>query len=299
MQGITFRQLQVFVESVDTGSFRACAERLGVTQVSISEHIRCLERQVGRSLFERRPGITARLTADGRRAYRHATQLLNEIDRFAKAFEAPQRSRSRRRLIIGTPGYVSFRLADELAKLGGRHPEWQVEIEPSDQESASETVARGRADLGFILAAEGSAPAGSALIWREPLGLYVGADHPLTGQPQISPAELSAHPFVYLPKRNPLRSVIEAVVAKAGIAGNPIAVQTENAALALRTLVQGKAIGCLFANTVKANIEDGTLSELPLSQELAIEVRLVTSKGALARRAAHELIELTRAWRSP
>ena len=76
MLGITFRQLQVFVEAVDVGSFRACAERLGITQVSISDHIRSLERQVGRPLFERRRGATASLTEDGRVAYRHAVALL-------------------------------------------------------------------------------------------------------------------------------------------------------------------------------------------------------------------------------
>jgi len=139
MLGITFRQLQVFVEAVDVGSFRACAERLGVTQVSISDHIRSLERQVGRSLFERRRGATANLTEDGRVAYRHAVALLAEIDRFVDAFSsahgerlAHRSSGPRRRLIIAAPNYVSFRLAQVFAEFGSRHAQWQVEIEPTD-----------------------------------------------------------------------------------------------------------------------------------------------------------------------
>ncbi len=297
MLGITFRQLQVFVEAVDVGSFRACAERLGVTQVSISDHIRSLERQIGRPLFERRRGATANLTEEGRVAYRHAVALLAEIDSFVDSFSSahePQRSSGpRRRLIIAAPNYVSFRLAQVFAEFGSRHPQWQVEIEPTDQESATETIARGKADLGFILAQEGAAPPGSALIWRERLGLYAGRDHPLAGRRRVSPAELSTHPFIYLPKKYPLREVIEAALAKSGIAGNPIALQTDNPVLARRTLMQGKAIGCLFAHTVSADVEKGDLIELPVAGEaLAVEVRLVTSQGTLARRAARALIEL-------
>jgi len=291
--GITFRQLQVFVEAVDVGSFRACAERLGVTQVSISDHIRSLERQVGRPLFERRRGATASLTEDGRVAYRHAVALLAEIDSFVEVFSSTHEERPRRRLIIAAPNYVSFRLAQVFAEFGSRHPQWQVEIEPTDDEPATETIARGKADLGFILALEGAGPAGSALIWRERLGLYAGRDHPLARRRRVSPAELSTHPFIYLPKKYPLRDVIEAFLAKSGIVGNPIALQTDSPVLARRTMMQGKAIGCLFASTVKEDVDRGDLVELPLSKEaLAVEVRLVASQGTLARRAAQALIEL-------
>lgn len=293
MLGITFRQLQVFVEAVDVGSFRACAERLGVTQVSVSDHIRSLERQIGRSLFERRRGATASLTEDGRQAYRHAVALLAEIDSFVAAFSSSHEQRPRRRLIIAAPNYVSFRLAQVFAEFGSRHSQWQVEIEPTDQESATEAISRGKADLGFVLALEGSAPPGSALVWRERLGLYAGRDHPLAGRRRVSPAELSSYPFIYLPKKYPLRGLIEALLAKSGIAGNPIALQTDNPVLARRTLMQGKAIGCLFAHTVRADVEQGDLIELPLAGDaLAAEVRLVTSQGTLARRAARDLTEL-------
>jgi LysR family transcriptional regulator, transcriptional activator of the cysJI operon len=292
--GITFRQLQVFVEVVDIGSFRACAERLGVRQVSVSDHIRSLERQIGRSLFERRRGATASLTEDGRQAYRHAVTLLAQIDSFVETFSSIHDERPRRRLIIAAPDYVSFRLAQVFAEFGSRHPQWQVEIEPTDAESATEAIAHGKADIGFILALEGAAPAGSALIWRERLGLYAGREHPLAGRRRVAPAELSTWPFIYLPKKYPLRGVVEAVLEKSGIAGNPIAVQTDNPVLARRTLMQGKAIGCLFAHTVKADVEKGDLVELPLARNetLVVEVRLVTSPGTLARRASRALIDL-------
>lgn len=293
MLGITFRQLQVFVEAVDVGSFRACAERLGVTQVSISEHIRSLERQIGVPLFERRRGTTASLTEQGRQAYAHAVALLAQIDSFVDAFSSAHEQRPRRRLIIAAPNYVSFRLAQVFAEFGAKYPQWQVEIDPTDNESATETIERGKADMGFILALEGAAPPGSALIWRERLGLYAGRQHVLAGRRRVPPTELSTLPFIYLPKKYPLRGVIEAALEKTGISGNPIALQTDNPVLARRTLMQGKAIGCLFAHTVRPDVDKGDLVELPLPKEaLTVEVRLVTSQGTLARRASRALIDL-------
>jgi hypothetical protein len=58
-------------------------------------------------------------------------------------------------------------------------------------------------------------------------------------------------------------------------------------------MMQGKAIGTLFASTAKVDVDQGDLVELPLSKEaLTVEVRLVASQGTLARRAAQALIEL-------
>lgn len=43
MSGFTIRQLEIFARVVEHGSFRRCADQLGVSQVSISEHVRELE----------------------------------------------------------------------------------------------------------------------------------------------------------------------------------------------------------------------------------------------------------------
>ena len=50
---ITFRQLEIFVAAAQDCNFRRTADRLGVSQPSISNQIRALEGHLGHSLFER------------------------------------------------------------------------------------------------------------------------------------------------------------------------------------------------------------------------------------------------------
>lgn len=293
MLDITFRQLQVFVEAVDAGSFRACAERLGITQVSVSGHIRSMERILGHGLFERRRGAKSGLTEEGARTYRHAVALLDQIENFADDLGSSSAAAPRRRLIVALPDYVSFRLEPILAEFGLAHPEWQVELEPSDQESALDMIERGKADLGFVLALEGGSPAGSAVVQRERIGLYVSVNHPLAHHGSITAEALSNYPFIFLPKKNPLRAVVDEFLLHLNIRGNPVALQTENGRLARRTLLQGKALACLFTHTIRADIEAGNLVEIPLAADApAIEISLVASQGAFVRRARSALLDV-------
>ena len=53
---ITFRQLEILSAVVEHGNFRRCAEALGISQVSVSEHMKSLEVQLGVELFLRSRG---------------------------------------------------------------------------------------------------------------------------------------------------------------------------------------------------------------------------------------------------
>jgi DNA-binding transcriptional LysR family regulator len=73
---ITFRQLEIFVAAAGDCNFRRTADRLGVSQPSISNQIRALEEQVGKSLFERRRGSPPMLSAEGEAYLEKARELV-------------------------------------------------------------------------------------------------------------------------------------------------------------------------------------------------------------------------------
>jgi len=73
---ITFRQLEIFVAAASDCNFRRTADRLGVSQPSISNQIRALEEQVGKSLFERRRGSPPMLSPEGMQYLEKAQELV-------------------------------------------------------------------------------------------------------------------------------------------------------------------------------------------------------------------------------
>src|SRR5215470_936146 len=67
--------LEALVAIAELGSFRAAAERLGVTQPTVSMRIKELEQDLNTLLFDRRP-YRPQLTADGREIVKYAQRMM-------------------------------------------------------------------------------------------------------------------------------------------------------------------------------------------------------------------------------
>jgi len=81
---LNFNHLYYFHVTASEGSVKAAADRLGVTQPTVSEQLRMLERTLTVQLFERTPA-GLRLTQAGRDAYEHTTAMFLAGDRLVEA----------------------------------------------------------------------------------------------------------------------------------------------------------------------------------------------------------------------
>lgn len=81
---LNFNHLYYFHITALEGSVKGAADRLGVTQPTVSEQIRLLERALGLPLFERAPS-GLRLTERGREAFEHTTTMFLAGERLANA----------------------------------------------------------------------------------------------------------------------------------------------------------------------------------------------------------------------
>ncbi|MEH2492793.1 LysR family transcriptional regulator [Bradyrhizobium sp. AZCC 2230] len=76
---ITFLQLEALVAIADMGSFEAAGRKLGSVQSGVSRHVRELERQFPKPLFDR-GSRSARLTVDGLEVLAQARAILQQRD---------------------------------------------------------------------------------------------------------------------------------------------------------------------------------------------------------------------------
>jgi LysR family transcriptional activator of nhaA len=81
---LNFNHVYYFHVAATEGSVKAAAERLGVTQPTVSEQIKMLERSLGLALFAR-TGSGLRLTDSGREAFEHTTAMFRAGERLVRA----------------------------------------------------------------------------------------------------------------------------------------------------------------------------------------------------------------------
>jgi len=122
---ITFFQLQTFCEVIERGTFSAAAEKLYISQPSVSQHIANLEKHFGVKLFDRRKR-KVRLTPEGRVLYSTAKEVLEQLDRAKKRID-DLRSLEAGTLNIGCSHYVdSLLLWQVLPEFVSQHPKVSV-----------------------------------------------------------------------------------------------------------------------------------------------------------------------------
>lgn len=136
--------LQTFLTVIQTRSFTQAAQRLGLRQSTVSQHIRKLEEAAGRRLFVRDTHSVA-TTPDGEAMIELARGILSANDRAERYFAGSQ---LRGRLRFGTSeDFVTSRLPDVLRDFVRTHPLVEFELTVGRSAQLNERLQRGELDL--------------------------------------------------------------------------------------------------------------------------------------------------------
>lgn len=248
MSGFTLRQLEIFVQVVEHGSFRRCADHLGVSQVSVSEHVRELENRLGVKLFDRNAGGPASLTREGERAYRRVSSILADLNDLAWEASGGQSGMGRRRLGVAMHAYVMRYVREALAEFKGLHPEADVTVdfEPATAEQLFQRVQSRELDVAYFIVFDGHEAPPSELVRLEQLAIFVAPQHPLARKEIVTIADLRATPIVHLTQRHPLRAACERALDHVGAHGGPICLETDEYGLILTAVHRGEGFACMF-----------------------------------------------------
>lgn len=146
MLEITLKQLEAFVAVADCGSFYDAAQRLYLSQPTVSSHIAALEQHVGAVLLERGSRKKVTLTETGREVYRSAAAILARCRELEAGF-SPQRGELRIGASTIPMGYL---LPPILSAFQKAHPGCHFLLLRGDSGAVHEMLAAGTVQLGVV-----------------------------------------------------------------------------------------------------------------------------------------------------
>ncbi|MFD7444716.1 LysR family transcriptional regulator [Streptomyces sp. NPDC059909] len=145
-----FQQLQYFVAVAETRHFTRAAERVHVSQPSLSQQVRALEKELGAELFSRARGNIA-LTDAGEALLPLARRILADADTARHEVQELAQLRRGRIRLGATPSVCTGLLPDVLRAFHDLHPGIELLIEEGGSHDLVRELARGALDLALVV----------------------------------------------------------------------------------------------------------------------------------------------------
>ena len=149
--------LEVFIRVALAGSFRAAAERSGLSQPAVTQRIQRLEAQIGLALFHRSTR-RVELTDAGRRLKERAERTLSDLRRTLGELHAEAQVRAGRLNIMASQTMMApYAIPAVMVRFMQAHPEVRLNVVDIPWNAVLSQLAEGQIELAFV-AQEGLSP---------------------------------------------------------------------------------------------------------------------------------------------
>jgi LysR family cyn operon transcriptional activator len=192
------RHLRYFLAVAEAGSFSRAADRLGLSQPSISQQMRDLEAGLRVTLFQRR-GKRISLTPAGAIFEGHARTILRQLDTCLEDLSRePKQLHGDLHL-----GIVPFLDVALMPKLLGRftsaHPRIRLTVQEFSSPDIETALEEGRVHVGLGFLTRHSPNLRYDPLWRDEISLIVPASHPWAMRPFVDFHEIDQQRLLQLP----------------------------------------------------------------------------------------------------
>jgi len=207
------RHLKTFVAVARSLNFSRAAERLHLSQSTVSEQMQALESDLDAILFERsRRQLT--LTPAGEQLLVHAQDLLRRAERAYEAVTSAATAICGPLRIGGLETLCSAYLPAVLATLGREYPGVQVELTTGDSGSLRERVLADDIDLAVVYgAAPQAGDLDSEVIAEEALLVLLPPGHRLASRNSLGSEDIAGEDFLVTSPGCVYRSMFEGAFA--------------------------------------------------------------------------------------
>ncbi len=244
------RHLRYFIAVAESLNFTRAAERVHITQSTLSHQIRQLEEEVGKDLFDRR-GKRVVLTEAGESFLAYATRALGVIDQGLSELKQTVVPMTGTVRIGTTPTFNMGFLPDCIALFLKQNATVKIVVEELSGDAITEGLKARRLDVGIAYRPERQKEIRFEPLFNEELALVVPHGHPLAKRKRLRVAELHREAMVLLPNSFSTRRLLNECFRAAGAEPNVIAEM--NTLPAMLALSLRKNVGTIVAPSAVAD----------------------------------------------
>ncbi len=269
------RHVRYFDAIAETLNFTRAAERLHVTQSTLSHQIRQMEDELGVELFDR-SAKKIRMTESGELLRTYLTPALEQIDRGVQALRGEVEALTGTIRLGTTPSFNTRMVPHCVSSFLHHYPGIQVTVEELSAAMIASQLKSGGLDLAVSYRPEGSD------LWFEPLyneelRLVVAASHPLAKRRRVRVVELHHVRMVLLDPQFQTRQLLNECFEAAG--AEPLVVAQLNSVAPMIELIRQTGLAGIIGETAVTPSAD--LRVVPLEDPTPIRTPgMLWRKGA-------------------
>lgn len=255
------RHLKIFVAVYDEQNMTAAANKLFMTQPSISQAIKELESYYGVVLFER---LSKKLfvTAAGEKLYQYATHIISLFDNIENIIKEDS---LQKKLIIGANYTVGVALIHKyIEKFKSLYPNSEIMIKINNSSILMDMLRKNELDLALIEEIKNESDLVKDVFLDDRIMIIANHEHHLLSKKEITPHDIIKERLLLREKGSGVRNLFELKMNQIGLSIEPYWESTSTTAL-INATKNNIGITILPFQLVKDHIVSGSLKELKVT----------------------------------
>lgn len=211
------RHLEYFMVMCRELHFTRAAEKLGISQPTLSQQIRALEQETDMLLFDR-VGKKVVVTEAGKLLYRHTARMFDELNQ-ARTAMRELKGLERGEIRIGSAG--NHMLIHAIISFHRAYPGVRISAAELSTEETRQGLLDNRLDVGVVFLPVEGERLESIPLFTEKLSLAVPLGHPLAEAGEVELSALKQEPMALLPGKFLVRKMIDEAARSQGFEFEP------------------------------------------------------------------------------
>jgi DNA-binding transcriptional LysR family regulator len=289
---LDLHSLIVFYFVASEQSITAAAEKLFLTQPTVTYHIRSLERNVGLKLLDiKRQKVT--LTQAGAGLYKYVEEIHSQMSGAEKFLENLKGASLR----VGISTTFSTCLTKAALAFEKAHPHVQLILKSGTSFEIAESVLDSEVDLGIVVSTDyGSEKLKCMdLSSREQMVLVASPASAIAQRPKLAFVNLCGYPLILGPETSASRRMILKRIRAGGChMPSPIVVEVNSPEWGINLVENGEGVGLHHIKSVEKPIAEGRLKILQLDGDIFVGSQTLLRADAPEHPMAQQFISLVK-----